>query len=56
LGILPDLWQALPIKLRMKPGDMVLLITDGLFEWENTTGEQFGTERLASVLRNFRKR
>src|SRR5262249_1540700 len=51
LGILPDLWQALPIKLRMKPGDIVLLITDGFFEWENTNAEQFGTERLASVVR-----
>ena len=57
LGILPDLWRALAIKLRMKPGDMVLLlITDGFFEWENTAGEQFGTERLASVLRNFSDR
>jgi serine phosphatase RsbU (regulator of sigma subunit) len=53
LGILPDLWDAVPVKLRMQPGDIVLLVTDGFFEWENSTGEQFGTERLAAVVRQF---
>ena len=56
LGILPDLWEAVPVKLRMKPGDIVILITDGFFEWENGTGEQFGTERLAAVVRRFSDR
>jgi serine phosphatase RsbU (regulator of sigma subunit) len=53
LGILPDLWDAVPVKICMKPGDIVLLITDGFFEWENSAGEQFGTERLASTVRQF---
>ena len=53
LGILPDLWDAIPVRLSMKPGDIVLLITDGLFEWENRAGEQFGTERLAEAVRKF---
>ena len=56
LGILPDLWEAVPVKLRMKPGDIVILITDGFFEWENGSGEQFGTERLAAVVRRFSDR
>jgi len=51
LGILPDLWEAVPVKLGMKPGDIVILITDGFLEWENNAGEQFGTERLAAVVR-----
>ena len=56
LGILPDLWDAVPVKLCMKPGDIVLLITDGFFEWENSAGEQFGTERLAAAVRQFSDR
>src|SRR6185369_12415336 len=49
LGILPDLWDAVPVKLSMLPGDIVLLVTDGFSEWENSAGEEFGTERLAAV-------
>jgi len=53
LGILPDLWEAVPVKLHMKPGDLVILITDGFLEWEDKTGEQFGSERLSAVVRQF---
>jgi len=56
LGILPDLWDAVPVKLSLKPGDIVLLITDGFLEWENSAGEKFGTERLAAALRQFSHR
>lgn len=34
-GILPEMEGAVPTKLAMERGDMVLLITDGFFEWEN---------------------
>ena len=51
LGILPDLWKAAPVTLPMKPGDIVILVTDGFLEWENSAGEQFGTDRLAAVVR-----
>jgi serine phosphatase RsbU (regulator of sigma subunit) len=56
LGILPDLWDAVPVQLSMKPGDIVLLITDGFFEWENSAGEQFGTDRLEAAVREFSDR
>jgi serine phosphatase RsbU (regulator of sigma subunit) len=56
LGILPDLWDAVPVELSLKPGDIVLLITDGFLEWENSAGEQFGTERLAAAVRQFSHR
>lgn len=56
LGVLPDLWEAVPVQLRMKPGDIVILITDGFLEWENNTGDQFGSERLSAVVRRFSDR
>jgi sigma-B regulation protein RsbU (phosphoserine phosphatase) len=40
----------------MKPGDIVLLITDGFFEWENGAGEPFGSERLAAAVGQFSDR
>ena len=42
-----------PAKLTMKPGDMLLLVTDGFLEWENPAQEEFGAKRLAEVLRKF---
>jgi phosphoserine phosphatase RsbU/P len=33
-------------RLRMKPGDRLLVVTDGVTEAENGAGEFFGTERL----------
>ncbi len=37
-------------KRRLEPGDIVLLITDGFFEWKNRDGEQFGIDRLNQCL------
>jgi serine phosphatase RsbU (regulator of sigma subunit) len=37
--------------LDLQSGDLLLLITDGFFEWENTEGEQFGLERLGDCVR-----
>ena len=34
----------------MQPGDILGLISDGIYEYENASGEQFGEERLASVV------
>jgi serine phosphatase RsbU (regulator of sigma subunit) len=56
LGILPDFLDAVPVKLSMKPGDIVLLITDGFFEWENSAGEAFGSERITAIVRQFSNR
>jgi serine phosphatase RsbU (regulator of sigma subunit) len=51
LGILPEMKEARPVRINMKPGDMVLLVTDGFFEWENQAGGLFGTDRMAEVVR-----
>ena len=34
----------------LAPGDMVVLVTDGFYEWENPDGEQFGLPRLEAVI------
>jgi sigma-B regulation protein RsbU (phosphoserine phosphatase) len=38
----------------LAPGDMVLLVTDGFYEWENPDGEEFGLRRLEEVIRESR--
>jgi serine phosphatase RsbU (regulator of sigma subunit) len=32
-------------------GDMLVLVTDGFYEWEDPDGEQFGLNRLEAVVR-----
>ena len=36
--------------LTFEPGDLLLLITDGFFEWENPECEQFGIERVQEFI------
>jgi serine phosphatase RsbU (regulator of sigma subunit) len=52
LGILPQLTSARSQVVSMQPGDLVLLITDGFLEWENSAGEQFGTDRLEEFIQS----
>ncbi|MHC5112353.1 MAG: PP2C family protein-serine/threonine phosphatase [Planctomycetota bacterium] len=40
-----------PQRIEFAPGDMLVLITDGFFEWSNADGEQYGTTRLGEVIR-----
>jgi serine phosphatase RsbU (regulator of sigma subunit) len=56
LGLLSEMDGAEPVRLSMRSGDIVLLITDGFFEWENPAMKQFGTDRLGEVLRKFSDR
>lgn len=55
-GILPTFNTDPPSRISFKRGDMLLLSTDGFFEWENKVGEQFGVERLSNTLRASRDR
>jgi serine phosphatase RsbU (regulator of sigma subunit) len=54
-GILPFFRSDPPARLSLGSGDLVLLPTDGFFEWENDQGEQFGVERMEKVLRASRE-
>jgi serine phosphatase RsbU (regulator of sigma subunit) len=54
-GILPFFRSDPPAQLRLGSGDLVLLPTDGFFEWENDRGEQFGVKRMEEVIRASRQ-
>lgn len=35
---------------RMANGDLIVLVTDGIYEWENPEGEEFGLKRLEETI------
>ena len=37
-------------KFAMNRGDVLIMLTDGVMEWQNPAGEQFGTRRMAESL------
>ena len=39
-----------PERVRLEPGDVFALLSDGIYEYENREGAQFGDERVARVL------
>jgi len=45
VGLLPDATYA-PGRRKLKPGDRLILVTDGVTEAENPAGDFFGDERL----------
>jgi serine phosphatase RsbU (regulator of sigma subunit) len=51
LGIFPAFSSDPPTRLHLQTGDLLLLITDGFFEWEDDRGVQFGVHRLEEELR-----
>ena len=55
LGPLPDATFERGF-VRLNPGDLVLLYTDGMIEAEDDQGEEFGAERLLDVVRQHRHR
>lgn len=51
LGILPEIGDLLnEHPLALEPGDVMLLYTDGVSEYHNASGEQFGLERMEAFL------
>jgi serine phosphatase RsbU (regulator of sigma subunit) len=56
LGISDAFLSDPPHTLEMASGDLLLLATDGFFEWENALEEQFGHERLAHTIRAAREK
>lgn len=54
LGIVPDFGQQACEPIALQPRDMLVLTTDGFFEWTNPGGEQFGAERLSRLICDYR--
>jgi len=53
LGILDNEDYGTPRRIEMKPGDVLLLVTNGFIEWARShDGEQYGVVRLGEFLRN----
>jgi len=51
LGITAILGDRSARELPFAPGDALVLVTDGFFEWANPSGELFGIDRLSEVIR-----
>ena len=50
LGMIAGVTYEKALVRRLAPNDMIVLVTDGFYEWENPDGEEFGLRRLESVL------
>ena len=51
----PGLPYARSETLELAPGDMLVMLTDGFWEWEGADGEQFGVKRLKAGARRGRR-
>jgi len=50
LGLFEDQMMEEPIQSYLEPGDLVVAISDGFFEWANDDNEAFGIDRLQEVI------
>lgn len=50
LGIMPDMEFMAEEPIRFMPGDMLVLLTDGFYEWSNPADELMGSQRIADVV------
>ena len=50
LGIMEGVATNQPKELKFDSGDILVLVTDGFFEWANHDGERFGIERLKDAI------
>jgi len=50
LGYMLQRNMAEPLRAEMQPGDVLGLISDGIYEYENESGEQFGQQRVAELV------
>lgn len=54
LGIMPDVAFDTAKPICLARGDTLVVVTDGMFEGQNSHGEEFGLERLAQTLCKYR--
>lgn len=51
LGAMPIQRLRPPVEIEMAPGDVLALLSDGVYETEDAQGTQFGRERVEQILR-----
>lgn len=51
LGVLAPLVGLEAREFTFEPGDALVLVTDGFFEWRNASNQQYGTERLVAFVK-----
>ena len=54
LGMIAGVPYGHATEIFLEAGDIMALMTDGFYEWENDAGEQFGLERLKTTIREAR--
>jgi serine phosphatase RsbU (regulator of sigma subunit) len=54
LGMIPGMTYEDSGMKCLSAGDMIVLITDGFYEWQNPENEEFGVERLKETIREAR--
>jgi len=54
LGIVPELPYDPAVEHPLAPGDVLVLLTDGFYEWTNPADEQFGTARVSDLVHRHR--
>lgn len=52
LGYMPQTKLSPPVRITLQPGDVLGLISDGIYEYENESGEQFGQARVGEIVAN----
>jgi len=50
LAFFPDAGYEGATRLALSPGDVLVLLTDGFYEWSRTDGEAFGEERVHELV------
>jgi phosphoserine phosphatase len=55
MGIVDEIDETPGEPIQLALGDMMILVTDGFFEWADESGALFGTERLAKVIHESRE-
>jgi serine phosphatase RsbU (regulator of sigma subunit)/signal transduction histidine kinase len=54
LGLNTNIGYGPAREITLADGDMLALVTDGFFEWENAEGEMFGLTRLQETIRKYK--
>jgi serine phosphatase RsbU (regulator of sigma subunit) len=54
LGIMPGYPFEMAEPVRLQCEDSLIIVTDGLFEWHDSHGDDYGVERLGETLSRYR--